>query len=269
MALLTLISPKIYSQTESDKVKSGDQKLEASDYDGAIKDYSDAVALNPQNTYAVNNRCISYFYKKDFQNAIADFTKAIELNPQYVQSYKNRGDAYRMMKDYENAITDYKKAVEINPEYADAYGNMGLAYYRQGKLQDALKWFLEAVDNYESNMPANKSLKANALKNIAFVYDDLNEFESVIEYYKQSIDLLRERILNWSRFETLTSLDIQKCKERTDYNTAQKVQPHRPTPTMGEKIWTQITSKIERSPRDTQKQNVSNSQSSSNSSSWQ
>ena len=57
---------------------------------------------------------------------IKDYNQAIELNPQNEKAYNNRGIAKVSLKEYEEAEKDYNQAIELNPQDAEAYNNRGL-----------------------------------------------------------------------------------------------------------------------------------------------
>ena len=61
-------------------------------YEFAIKDFSIAVALDPNNPGAYFNRGSAYYKKREFANAIVDFDKAIALDPQnwYARDLRNK-----------------------------------------------------------------------------------------------------------------------------------------------------------------------------------
>jgi len=75
--------------------------------------------------------------EKDPQGALKDFSKAIELNPEYTMAYNNRGIIKGSMQDYEGALKDFEKAVELEPEYADAIYNRGNAHYYLKQFNEA------------------------------------------------------------------------------------------------------------------------------------
>jgi tetratricopeptide (TPR) repeat protein len=63
----------------------------AGDYEGAIKAYSQVIALEPNNAVAYNNRGVAKANMKRYEEAIADFDKAIELKPDFAVAYTSRG----------------------------------------------------------------------------------------------------------------------------------------------------------------------------------
>ena len=96
------------------------------------------------------NRGAAYFREGDFDQAIAEYTEAIALDPDYADAYNNRGAAYLRVGDFDQAIADYNTTIAITynnlailtrqydmgcragtvesmlkPDYADAFFNRG------------------------------------------------------------------------------------------------------------------------------------------------
>ena len=84
------------------------------------------------------NSGIAYYELGKHQQAIKDFNQAIRLDPKFAEAYNNRGIAYGKGKgQYGQAIADYTKAIELNPKYADAFYNRGIGYINLGKKDRA------------------------------------------------------------------------------------------------------------------------------------
>jgi hypothetical protein len=110
----------------------GEAFFERGEWDSAIREYTEAIRLNPDDTEAYSIRGRAYGMKDDYDRAIADFTQAMHLNPHYVGAYYYRGLAYGMIGDFDRAISDFTEAIRLNPNYADAYYYRGLAYDMKG-----------------------------------------------------------------------------------------------------------------------------------------
>jgi protein O-mannosyl-transferase len=95
------------------------------DYDGAFKDYNEAIRIFPEFASAYHNRGSCYATLNKYPEAIADYSLAIKYNPKYIEAYYNRGLVYNLDKQYEKAIVDFTSCIELNP-------NMGKAYYDRG-----------------------------------------------------------------------------------------------------------------------------------------
>lgn len=87
--------------------------FEKGQYDLAISDYSEAIAIDPKNAAAYSNRGDTYLLKGQYDEAIADFSKVIEINPKLSVFYYLRGNAYFKKRDYANTWNDYHKAQEL------------------------------------------------------------------------------------------------------------------------------------------------------------
>ena len=64
-----------------------------------------------------SRQCKSYL--KQYNEAIKDYNQAIELNPQDAKAYNNRGNAKAHLKQRNEAIKDYKKAKKLFEQQSD------------------------------------------------------------------------------------------------------------------------------------------------------
>jgi tetratricopeptide (TPR) repeat protein len=86
------------------------------DSDQAIVDYSDAIRIAPNETFAYVNRGIVLYTKKDNnEGAIADFNSALKLNKCEVNALINRGLVYKRKGDLNQSIADFTSAIACLP----------------------------------------------------------------------------------------------------------------------------------------------------------
>ncbi|RUU57481.1 tetratricopeptide repeat protein, partial [Mesorhizobium sp. M2C.T.Ca.TU.009.01.2.1] len=64
------------------------------DWDGAIADYGEVIALDPKQTSAYFNRGTDWSNKGDDDRAISDFNIVISLEPSASDAYSSRGSAF-------------------------------------------------------------------------------------------------------------------------------------------------------------------------------
>lgn len=65
-------------------------KIESKDYNGALKDFDEAIKFYSRNADYFHNRAYIKDILEDFIGAIEDYTVAIMLNPNDYTSYNNR-----------------------------------------------------------------------------------------------------------------------------------------------------------------------------------
>jgi tetratricopeptide (TPR) repeat protein len=156
------------------------------DDDAAIKDYTQAITLNSEDAKAYHNRGYIYYDKGDYDAALKDYTQVITLNPENVNAYYNRGNAYYAKGDDDAAIKDYTQTITLNPEYAAAYYNRGNAYYDKGDYDAALKDYTQAITLNPEYVDAYNN-RGNA-------YRGKGEYDAAIKDYTQAITLNPEYV---------------------------------------------------------------------------
>ena len=171
---------------EEDWVEKGLKLISKQQYDEAVKAFSTAIEIIPQDYQAYNYRGVARALKGDFDGAMADYNKALKIRPRYAEAYNNRGFARTQMGDLQQALNDYSRALEINPFFVDAYNNKA--------------WILAtAADKRYRNgaqaiMLAQKAVElkpsAASLDTLAAAYAAAGNFESAIDTQKKAVQKL-------------------------------------------------------------------------------
>ena len=164
--------------------KRGNDKYDAEDYKGAIKDYTKAIKINPKYSDALINRGNVKLDLNLYKEAIKDYTKAIEFFPQYGDAFYNRGLAKENLKDFKGAIKDYTKAIEFFPKGEDA----GDAYHGRGYAKEMLKDFEGAIKDYTK---ATKLIPEDGdlYMDIHFLKLSLEDFKGAVSARNKSLEL--------------------------------------------------------------------------------
>jgi Tetratricopeptide repeat/TPR repeat len=111
------------------------------------KNYWDkAIAANPRQPEAYNNRGLAFYNLKLYQQAIEDFSQALRLNPQYAEALNNRGNAFYALDQYERAEADFNQSLRLKPNYSKAHLNRGLVYFQMQKMDQSCEDFMSACD---------------------------------------------------------------------------------------------------------------------------
>ena len=179
--------------------------LRHQDFDKAISDFGDGLALDAGNRAAYYGRAIAYEAKKDTERAIADYGSAIELDPHNVKALSNRAAIYADQRAYERALEDNNRVIELEPDQAAGYVARGLTYARRGDFEYALRDFDKAI--------ALDGKSAIAYFNRGRVYFSKGEFERAIQDYGDAIDIGPK---NASAFEAAASPYLSQGRSTGD-----------------------------------------------------
>ena len=111
-------------------------------FDKALKDYTQAIKVKPNNYMAFTNRGNIHKQNGNLDKALADYNKSIKIKPKHVQGLINRGNIKKNQGDVQGALADINKAIEIKPAYE--------AYYARGVIYRELKKYKKAIKDYDS-----------------------------------------------------------------------------------------------------------------------
>ena len=224
--------------------KSGLDKYNRNDYDGAVSDFNKAIEFAPYNAVYIGNRGLAYSELKDWEKAIADYTEAVRLMPNNGtfsgMYFNNRGAAYSHLKDMEKAIADYTEAVRLKPDDAQFLYNRGNAYYSLKDWKKAIADYTEAV-RLEPNNAVYFNNRGNA-------YSELKDWEKAIADFTEAVrlmpnndlfkknlananDMLKKNLVN-AQAQVFSNSGIDKFKNKdyvgavSDFTEAIKLAPY-------------------------------------------
>ncbi|KAJ1416033.1 Tetratricopeptide-like helical domain superfamily [Sesbania bispinosa] len=93
----------------------GNAAFSSGDFDAAIRHFSDAIALSPDNHVLYSNRSAAYASLQKYTEALTDAKKTVELKPDWSKGYSRLGAAHLGLAQYDDAVSAYKKGLEIDP----------------------------------------------------------------------------------------------------------------------------------------------------------
>nr|XP_025037743.1 tetratricopeptide repeat protein 6 isoform X1 [Pelodiscus sinensis]XP_025037744.1 tetratricopeptide repeat protein 6 isoform X1 [Pelodiscus sinensis]XP_025037745.1 tetratricopeptide repeat protein 6 isoform X2 [Pelodiscus sinensis] len=115
--------------------------------------YSKALQLDPRNESAVLNRAITNTLLQKIEEAKEDFEKAICLCPFSAAVYFNRANLYRTLKQYELAEKDISTALSIQP-------NDALMYKLRADVRGKMGFSEEAIADYKQAISIQEMIDA-------------------------------------------------------------------------------------------------------------
>ncbi len=112
----------------------GKGHFEREDYGAAIKDFQEAIRLNPDNANYYAWLARSFNRTGDKLKTLYSVDKALELDSRCAMALGIRADIYRQQKEYQKALRAFILAIEIEP-------NNGVYYYNRRRVYLELKDF--------------------------------------------------------------------------------------------------------------------------------
>jgi len=127
----------------------GNVQLDAGANEAAIADYDKAIALDPSNARAFNNRALAYAALGKPDQALADYAAAIKLDPAYLRAYENRLRLLEQRGDLTGMAADYRQLAALDPKNTARYR------YREGSALYGLRDFTGARQAYDAAIAAD------------------------------------------------------------------------------------------------------------------
>lgn len=160
--------------------------------DRGIKEYTNALALNPDYAEAYNNRGIAYYNmgldtddQGQFEQAVKDFRKVVVLKPGSYSAYFAQGVIYFYEERYGKALEELNKAIAIDPDEDIAYVGRGVIYYTQEKIKDMAK----AVADFSRVIARGGRWSAIAYSNRGAAFVKEKQYDKAVDDFNKAIEL--------------------------------------------------------------------------------
>lgn len=126
----------------------GDSFFSEGKFDSAIREYQEAIRLQPD--YAKAHLMLGwlYWFKDLYGLTIRHCEEAVRLDPRLADAaavHLMLGNAYSVKDQYDLAIRHYEETIRLEPDYAEAYWGLGTAYGNMGQYDLAIKQWQEAI----------------------------------------------------------------------------------------------------------------------------
>ncbi|MFN8372602.1 MAG: tetratricopeptide repeat protein [Anaerolineae bacterium] len=121
----------------------------------AIDEFTQALALDPDNDYALYYRGRSYAIMDRFAEAAADYDRLVELRPDFEYAYWGRALAYAQLGNMEQARADAEQAQTLSPEHVNNFIVFGALAALSGDMAEAGTQFQHLMDEWQVELIVN------------------------------------------------------------------------------------------------------------------
>lgn len=160
----------------------GDIRISMGDTSEAIKDFNEALRLQPDNPFAYRQRGVARSSEGNYQEALQDLNKAIALQPDNAYAYVDRGIVNAMMGNRKAFIQDFDRALRLEPDSAAIYNKRGTA---RSILQDNKG----AIEDYIAAIRFAPQAAYLYYKKLGDVRTVEKDYKTAIENYTEAIRL--------------------------------------------------------------------------------
>lgn len=201
----------------------------------ALKDYSQAINVMPDDDRLYNQRAQVYYEQEKYDLADKDYQKMISLKAGDVMGYMGIGRNANAQKRYGDAIKQFDYVVKLDQNYSSAYSFRAESYIGLKKYNEAIDDVITAlgIDKdrkafYELQELADSAfeqtvakLKVQKIKepneqswayDLGVVYERAAKYNKAIAYYKESLE---------KESNIITASRISSCyDDLSDYDKA-------------------------------------------------
>jgi DnaJ homolog subfamily C member 8 len=143
----------------------GDEAFKANDIEGAIRFFTQAIDIDPDNHIFYSNRAAAYMKADSVSKALHDAEKCVELAPNWAKGFNRLGVALERLRRFDQAIDTLKKGIELEPNNRNLWD--ALKHCEEGYEADKKARFAEAAkerEEEEKRMQLRETVKQDMLR---------------------------------------------------------------------------------------------------------
>lgn len=142
----------------------------------------------PQTAQEYYDRGTLHAQNKEYRKAIKDYTQAIGINPKFVDAYLKRCEMRYKMGDHQGVLDDCYEVFNINPQIAKAHYYQGRARYSLGYVQPAIDSYGFAIAQ-DKNYPQAHYYRGVAYRDLQNTALAVSDFTKAADLFRSQKNL--------------------------------------------------------------------------------
>ncbi|MDJ0742587.1 MAG: tetratricopeptide repeat protein [Xenococcaceae cyanobacterium MO_167.B27] len=133
---------------EKEHYQKGIHKAKIGNYTEAIKEFTEAIEINPKFADAYYRRGLAYSEIEQFDKAIADYNSSLNLNTRQIEVYFSRASALLAADNIQGSIMDIQAILTLDSNYVRAYKLWAKICIRLQEFDRAIEHYKTAGEIY-------------------------------------------------------------------------------------------------------------------------
>ncbi len=122
--------------------------------EAAIREFGQAIAINPADTSAYNALGSAYRSLGRYREAISQYRRVLENDPRDATARNNLGVVYAEMGMTDEALAEFQAAIQVDPAFGEAHSNLAVYYLYHGNDPRLARFHAEQARAYGYQIPA-------------------------------------------------------------------------------------------------------------------
>ena len=156
--------------------------------DEAIREYTAALALEPNISYLHSRLGVDFFLAKDIDKAAREFSAAKSLDPKDTKARFLLALAYTALNKFDLAQKEYEDVVRIDPNDITVLGSLADLFVVQEKMADAVEIYEKLIEKEKDSSLLYFNL-ALVRFHMGAYYDKIKERPIAVSEFREAIKL--------------------------------------------------------------------------------
>ncbi|KAF2399539.1 mitochondrial precursor protein-like protein import receptor tom70 [Trichodelitschia bisporula] len=154
------------------------------DSDGALKDVSKSLELDPSFIQSYIKRASMHLEQGEKDAASKDFETAAVYNNLDPDIYYHRAQLHFILGEFTDAAKDYQKSIDLDKDFIFSHIQLGVTQYKLGSVASSMATFRKIIKNFEK-VPDVYNYYGELLLDQQQFQKAIEQFETAIEMEKQ------------------------------------------------------------------------------------